>query len=150
MASKKSTAHLITLPAREAALSPAQSSFPFTARLVGIGGDGTLVVRDGDGQHRECDWLSGSGTVGVPLAVDELVLVQPLALGQRAVVMGRIGPYTPTPERMTIEATQMLTLRCGESSIDLRADGKIMIRGEDVLVRAKGTQRIRAGTVSIN
>jgi len=25
-----------------------------------------------------------------------------------------------------------------------------MIRGDDVLVRAKGTKRIRAGTVSIN
>jgi hypothetical protein len=43
-----------------------------------------------------------------------------------------------------------LSLKCGDASIDLRADGKVMIRGEDVLVRAKGTKRIRAGTVSIN
>ena len=41
-------------------------------------------------------------------------------------------------------------LRCGEASLDLRADGKVLLRGDDVLVRAKGTQRIRAGTVSIN
>ena len=27
------------------------------------------------------------------------------------------------------------------------ADGKVMVRGEDVLLRAKGTQRIRAGNV---
>ena len=51
---------------------------------------------------------------------------------------------------LSIESVGQLTLVCGQASIDLRADGKVMIRGEDVLVRAKGTQRIRAGTVSIN
>lgn len=150
MASKKSTARVISLPAGDAARPPADQRFPFAARLIAISGDGLLIVRDADGQHRDCDWLAGPGAVGVPLAIDDLVLVQPMAPGQRAVVMGRIGPYTPAPERVTIEAAQTLTLRCGESSVDLRADGKLMVRGDDVLVRAKGTQRIRAGTVAIN
>ncbi len=108
-----------------------------------------MIVSDGDDRHRDCDWLAGPGTVGVPLVIDDAVLVQPMPGGQRAIVLGRIGPYTPAP-RVTIEAAETLTLKCGDSSVDLRADGKLMIRGEDVLVRAKGTQRIRAGTVSIN
>jgi hypothetical protein len=67
--------------------------------------------------------------------------------------MGVVGPYrAPEPQkRLTLEATEVLTLKCGEVSIDLRAaDGKMMLRGEDVLLRAKGTQRIKAGSVSIN
>ena len=67
-------------------------------------------------------------------------------------MLGRIGRYQEpgTQRQVTIEAQESVTLKCGDSSVDLRADGKLMIRGEDVLVRAKGTQRIRAGTVSIN
>ena len=70
----------------------------------------------------------------------------------KAVVLGRIGLYVaPRSEaHLSIEASESLTLKCGAASIDLRADGKVMVRGEDVLLRAKGTQRIRAGTVSIN
>jgi hypothetical protein len=150
MASKRSSARVISLPAGDAAHPPADQRFPFSARLIAISGDGHLIVRDAEGQHRDCDWLAGPGAVGGLLAIDDLVLVQPLASGQRAVVMGRIGPYTLTPERVTIEAAQELTLRCGESSVELRADGKVMVRGDDVLIRAKGTQRIRAGNVAIN
>jgi hypothetical protein len=49
-----------------------------------------------------------------------------------------------------LQAAHTLSLQCGLSSIDLRADGKVVIKGDDVLVRAKGTKRIRAGSVSIN
>ena len=73
---------------------------------------------------------------------------------ERPVVLGRIGalpaPGEAVVQNLVIAASETLTLRCGESSVDLRADGKLMVRGDDVLVRAKGTQRIRAGSVAIN
>ena len=115
-----------------------------------ISGDGTLLVEDAQGRRQVCDWLAGPATVGTPLAPDDTVLVQPLGGDARAVVLGRIGAYTAAPEHVTIRAAETLTLQCGDSQVDLRADGKLMIRGDDVLVRAKGTQRIRAGTVAIN
>ena len=60
-------------------------------------------------------------------------------------------PYRPAgPASLALQAGDKLTLRCGQSSIEMSADGKVLIRGEDVLIRAKGTKRIRAGTVSIN
>ena len=34
--------------------------------------------------------------------------------------------------------------------MELRADGKLLVKGEDVLVKARGTQRIKAGSVNIN
>lgn len=150
MATRKSAARVITLPGPAAAERPAAERWPFVGRLVAIGGDGVLVVDDAAGERRDCDWLAGPAAVGVALAVDDAVLVQPMPPGQRPVVLGRVGPYTPVPARVAIEAGQTLTLKCGDASVDLRADGKLMIRGDDVLVRAKGTQRIRAGTVAIN
>ena len=127
---------------------------PFAARLSAIEVDGTLVVLLADGTPLACDWLAGAGA----LEPGDEVLLNAVDGRTRAVVMGRIGPYVKplaapalgAQEQLTLEATQSLTLKCGESSIDLRADGKVMIRGDDVLVRAKGTQRIRAGSVSIN
>lgn len=151
MAAKKPIARVVALPPAVAAPpAVADERFPFRARLVAISGDGTLLVEDAQGRREVCDWLAGPATVGSPLAPDDAVLVQPLGGDARAVVLGRIGAYTAAPEHVTIRAAETLTLQCGDSSVDLRADGKLMIRGDDVLVRAKGTQRIRAGTVAIN
>ena len=83
-------------------------------------------------------------------AGDQLLALLNVSLDQ-GVALGRVGRYLPSASpHVTLEASESLTLKCGEASIDLRADGKVMVRGEDVLLRAKGTQRIRAGTVSIN
>lgn len=120
--------------------------------LLAIDADGTLRVRASNGQEVFCDWLEQeSHKAGVLTEGDLVLLLQPVA-NERGVVLGRIGRYrAPVPEaHVTIEATETLTLKCGASSVDLRADGKLMVRGEDVLLRARGTQRIRAGTVAIN
>ena len=128
---------------------------PLHADLVALLPDGLLSVRFGDGRECLCDWLEASGPLVPALAPGDHVLVLPPSQDLTGVVLGRVGRYR-MPESMapqahvTIEAAESLTLKCGEASIDLRADGKVMVRGEDVLLRAKGTQRIRAGTVSIN
>jgi hypothetical protein len=143
---RKNTAQVIDLqPAAPAAL-------PLRARLLTIQDDGVLLVQLADGSECACDWLESATTAALALAVGDAVLVMPESAGAPAVVLGRIGRYRApvTEAHVTLEATESLTLKCGEASVDLRADGKVMVRGEDVLLRAKGTQRIRAGTVSIN
>lgn len=120
--------------------------------IAEIRADGTVCVVASDGCSIECDVLEGLLAAEPPLCSgDELLVVVPDRAG-RGVALGRIRRYTPLAgeDAKVIEAARALTLRCGESSIDLRADGKVVIRGDDVLVRAKGSQRIRAGTVSIN
>ena len=53
--------------------------------------------------------------------------------------------------KISIDAQEELTLRCGKSSITLRRDGKIVIKGIWQLVsRAEGTNRIQGGSVAIN
>lgn len=52
--------------------------------------------------------------------------------------------------RVELEAADELVLRCGEASIVLTRDGRITIRGHYVETRARGTNRIRGGSVQIN
>jgi len=51
---------------------------------------------------------------------------------------------------LNIVAQQELVLRCGSSSICLRRDGRIEIRGETLLMQATGANRIRGGSVQLN
>lgn len=83
--------------------------------------------------------------------------------GERAVVLGRIGPpatdalevaapataNTDVPDTLVIEARQSLTLRVGDGSITIR-DGRILIKGQDLVSHAQRTNRIKGGSVAIN
>jgi hypothetical protein len=91
------------------------------------------------------------------LSVGDQVLVvplQPLPSATKAttaaVVVGRLKQAGHPPKTLELAAAERVTIRCGDASIDLRADGKVLIKGDDVTVHAKGTQRIRAGNVAIN
>lgn len=61
---------------------------------------------------------------------------------------------TPDPvidgNRVTIDATDEIVLRCGEGSITLRKDGKIVIKGTHLLSRSSGPNRIKGASVNIN
>jgi hypothetical protein len=52
--------------------------------------------------------------------------------------------------RIVFEAKEELTVQCGESSIETRRDGKVSIKGRDVLSRATRSNKIRGATVMIN
>lgn len=121
-------------------------------RLCAVTPDGLLHVESPTGEQHWCEVLDECAAAALTWAAgDQLLAVLPVGASPGCVV-GRIGRArrAASPATLVVEATQTLKLRCGEASIDLRADGKVMIRGDDVLVRAKGTQRIRAGTVAIN
>jgi hypothetical protein len=64
--------------------------------------------------------------------------------------MHRDSPLKLESRDIVVEAGDTLTLKCGEASIQITRDGKIVIRGEHILSRAKGTQRIKGGSVAIN
>jgi len=53
-------------------------------------------------------------------------------------------------QRLVISAEQELVLKCGESTVTLTKDGKITIRGKQLLSRAEGVNRIKGGAVQIN
>ncbi len=137
------------LPGRVApcALAP---GIPWRAEVQAILPTGRIMVRPVDGEPFECDWLD-TGSLRPHLSEGDTVLVMADSTEQ-AVVLGRVTNYSlaPIPDALELRAKQSLSLQCGEAAVELRADGKVLIRGDDVLIRAKGTKRIRAGTVSIN
>ena len=148
MSSARTKLKITAQPASSPRPQPLGSSMQGT--VIAIRPDGMIDVRGPSGHAVACAWLESSGNSGIALSPGDAVLLSQHAEDAPPVVLGRIGLYGRPAARVELEAGQTLSLKCGEASIDLRADGKVMVRGEDVLLRAKGTQRIRAGTVSIN
>jgi uncharacterized protein (DUF2345 family) len=52
--------------------------------------------------------------------------------------------------RVTLEGKDEVTLKCGDASITLRRDGKVILRGAYIETKATGVNRIRGGSVKIN
>ena len=53
-------------------------------------------------------------------------------------------------ERIVFSAEKEIVLSCGKASITLTRSGKVIIRGEYVLSRSSGANRIKGGSVQIN
>lgn len=53
-------------------------------------------------------------------------------------------------ERVRIVAGERLELRCGRATILMERDGRITIRGAQVVSHASGANRIRGGSVHLN
>ena len=81
----------------------------------------------------------------------------------RPIVTGCIEPGLATPRRTTrtktlmldgralvLEADSSLTLRCGKASITLSREGRIVLRGTQLVSHASGVNRIRGGTIKLN
>jgi hypothetical protein len=111
------------------------------------------------GRSEVCNTLHRTDAESLRLVVGDAVLVWCDPAGSACVVIGRIGPSHAPPERepgvdvpdeLVIEAKKNLTLKCGDGSITIREDGKILIKGKDLVSHAQRLNRIRGGAVSIN
>lgn len=61
-----------------------------------------------------------------------------------------IDNVTVDGKRIVLDAKEEIVIRCGEASITLTKAGKILIRGNYVLNRANGVNRILGGSVQVN
>lgn len=117
--------------------------------------DAATLVALADGTVLECDVLETAMAGRVPLTPDDHVVVLHGGGAERPVVLGRIATAArrtvpETPDTLVVEARQNLTLRCGAGSITIRADGRILIRGRDLVSHAQRMNRIKGGAVTIN
>jgi hypothetical protein len=53
-------------------------------------------------------------------------------------------------KRVAIEGVDEIELRCGEASITLRRNGKIILKGTFLESSSKGVNRIKGGAIKIN
>jgi hypothetical protein len=66
-----------------------------------------------------------------------------------AVAPGRLEAIVDG-QRVVVEAHDEIVLRCGEASVTLRRNGRVVVRGTYVETRSKGVNRIKGGSVQIN
>lgn len=124
------------------------------ARIVELCQTGEILVSltDPAGQRVLCDFLQVAEKSALQLVAGDGVLVlAPPNADQKGCVIGRMGAYAPPQtDRVVLEADQELVLQCGEGSITIRKDGKLLTKAVDIVSRAKRTQRIKGGSVQIN
>jgi hypothetical protein len=125
------------------------------AKVLGVDERGaiTVTVSDETGAFAaDCVRTSDASPLRLVPGDDVLVWVPPDRA--RAVVVGRIESASETaprvPDELVLEAKKGLVLRVGEGSITIRADGKILIKGKDLVSHAKRMNRIKGGAVSLN
>ena len=138
---------VVTMMAGEAMLTP--------ARITALYDDGRVRVDARDG--RTCQVLCASGTPYLLAPGDAVFVWLPNEPTGEGIVLGRIGPSragSPSPDEppaeLVLEARSTLTLRVGDGSIEIRADGKILIKGSDLVSHATRVNRIKGGAVAIN
>jgi hypothetical protein len=101
-----------------------------------------------------------------PTEGDAVLVALPSEPEHHPVVLGVIAARLPTTvepvappdaqetrirnRKVVVEAGEELVLQCGAGIIRITRDGKIIVRGEHVLSRARGTNRIKGGSVAIN
>lgn len=139
-------------------LPAAASAAAFVGKVLSVTGESVVrVVRlGGAGDEMEAALLHAGASPPLRLVPGDEVLVLVTAEG-RPVVLGRIGPSADAdrasaslPDEIVLEARKGMTLRVGEGSITLRADGRVLIKGKDLVSHARRMNRIRGGSVSLN
>jgi hypothetical protein len=135
------------------------------AKVVAVHENGSVSARlDGDTREIHCDVLETADGSSLLLAEGEAILVwQQGVEDSPGVVLGRIGASIASrsepgsarqnaemPDELVLEAKKSLTIKCGQGSIVLRKDGKILIKGKDLVAHAQRVNRIKGGTVLIN
>ena len=133
----------------------AQVIAPRLATVVGFSATGgCLMVLNEDGTAIEGQLLHTAEHFPVCLVEGDTVLVY-LLPGKGSVILGRVGSDArakseSTPEHLLLDATRSLTLQCGEGSITLRGDGKVLIKGTNLVSKAENANRILGASVAVN
>ena len=62
----------------------------------------------------------------------------------------RIKDVVVDGKRIVFDAKKEIILRCGKGSVTIQANGKIVIKGTDLISRSKGMNKIKGAAVRIN
>jgi hypothetical protein len=129
---------------------------PQTGVLLEIGASGSPIV---DYSGNELGPIPARTAIASANAGDTVLLVFDGGDPTRPIVVGVVRDHfeKSQPQRLKIaakeivvEGTEEVSLRCGESSLTLRKDGKAVLKGREVLSRASRTNRIKGATVQLN
>ena len=139
------SAALAAEPMHESLREPAPTEYgqPVSGQVL-ASGEGWLEVSCPRFATLRCDVLHAGLSISYD-AGDRVLLLPPASAHGSGIVLGKVAAHGEkvVSQRVAIDAGERVALTCGEATVDLRANGQVLIRGDDVLLRAKGTQRIR-------
>jgi len=89
---------------------------------------------------------------GRPVIIDTLYsLLDEIAEQSKSVLQAqKPEEVTVDRKRLIFDAEEEIVLRCGEASITLTSAGKVLIKGNYLVSRSSGANRIKGGSVQIN
>jgi hypothetical protein len=132
-------------------------------RLLGftVGGDALIrVAPNGEALVARSAVILTDGDAGhdVVLVFEAEDAHRPIVLGilrTPAKVSAGSGNRIPVElevdsEKVELRASRQIVLRCGGASVTLTHEGKIIVRGSEILSRATGLNRLKGGAVQIN
>jgi hypothetical protein len=123
---------------------------------------GALVDFEGNRQGPLLARVAGAtpgAAVRAKASGQEVVLMIDRRRGRPPVLIGFLQPLGQEAadldarvdgKRIELEGKDEIVLRCGEASVILRRNGRVLIQGVQVETRARGVNRIKGGSVSIN
>lgn len=128
------------------------------AEVVAVSSDGAPILRWGCGPVRrrramstwrldQPDWHECIG-LRVVVGFEDGDEQYPIVLGLLDAPLRT--PEPSRPRRLRIESGQELVIECGKAKIEMRADGRIEIRGGHLISRSSGPNKIKGGSVDIN
>jgi hypothetical protein len=155
--------HAAPLSSQDAGTAPARSSGVTLGRIVAVQPpDVALVTFEG----RAADPPLRARSLVSLLASDvgrDIALMFETGDPIRPIVIGRIEkapaasarrasaePLIIDAESVLLTSGREIVLRCGEATLTLRRDGKLVLRGAYVETHAAGVNRIKGGCVKIN
>jgi hypothetical protein len=125
------------------------------ARFAGFDADGRFQVERTGAQgpiRAVSTTLLTAEDVGLPV-----VIAFDSGDCHRPVIIGRVHERSEAQrggecevDRLVIRAQREIELRCGDASIVLTRAGKVLIRGNYVLTRSRGANKIKGAFVDIN
>lgn len=136
---------------------------PVVAELIGITEAGVPLVVTPLSSPASLQARSTTDLTRAHIGMQVLLVFEGNDVG-RPIIIGVLrgaGAWSPLPaparvdvdvdgKRMVVSAKHELVLRCGRASITLDADGKVTIRGTQVVSHSSGVNRIRGGSVQLN
>ena len=124
------------------------------ALIVELAGDGRARARTGDGRIIDCRCAQGIDVAWLRAALVVGPVDAEITIGARGGSLWAVfaGPEHAAvkPEHVSIAASASIDLRCGSSTVSLKRDGRVRVRGRDVITRGSRVARVQGHTVRLN
>lgn len=116
------------------------------------------VIDGKSNQHNHCQenvpvllvFENGDPTLPIIVGIVRETLYPSTSLKEAAFSVKRPREVIVDGRKVALDAKEEIVLSCGKSSVTLRKDGKIIVKGTQIVSQASGTNKIKGASIRIN